>query len=273
LELARVLSCEEKGDWKCACSSCALHRYLHHDDLLVLGKRSFSAEISACSSAFLQNQDNVNTKLLLYRSFRKLMLRFSPVLMEDDPKLAKTASIIRSLDEGLNELMEITPNKSEKPVTEKLCGSLIKNALTLESEGLSNSIPIAQIRSASSWCFLAPSGKHKTLILENADNMREEARNSLLKLLEEPPKTVSIVMTAKRREAIMPTILSRLRPYRFLKRNEESEKEIIRRVFQVKHDTGCGLSEYLDSFLPQSTEKLYPLAAWFIVSLARITSV
>jgi len=271
LELARVLSCEEtknnmRGDWKCTCSSCDRHRFLQHEDLLSIGNRSFAAEIAACNKTFLKNTENQNGKLLFYRSIRKLMLRFSPVLMEDDPKLGKFASVLQSLDESLNDFL-LNSNTMERSALEKLCNSLIKNALTLESEGISNAVPIAQIRKASYWCRLAPNGRRKTLIIENAQSMRDEARNSLLKLLEEPPPSVCIVLTAERREAIMPTILSRLRPYRFLKRSEESEKSVIRRVFQ---EEGNNLSEYLDSFMPQSTEKLYPLAAWFIVSLARL---
>jgi len=274
LELARVLSCEQSqikqlGDWKCACPSCERHRILFHDDLLALGSRSFSAEIAACSSAFLRNPQSPSSKHLFFRSIRKLQLRFSPVLMEDDPKYGKISGLLQNLDEGLNEFWDKIETMEEN-AREKLCASIEKNALSLESDGLSSNIPIGQIRKASWWCRLAPNGKRKTLIIENAENMRDEARNSLLKLLEEPPSTVSIVLTAKRREAIMPTILSRLRPYRFLKRDGESEKEVIRRIFL---DNGESISGYLDSFMPQSAEKLYPLAAWFIVSLARIVSV
>ncbi|MCL2229770.1 MAG: DNA polymerase III [Treponema sp.] len=271
LELARVLSCEEpqpnlRGSWKCACASCEQHRFLRHDDLLAIGNRSFAAEIAACNKTLLKNTENQNVKLLFYRSIRKLMLRFSPVLMEDDPKLAKSAQLLQSVDEGLNDFLSNT-SSMEKAAYEKNLNSLVKNALALENDGIASAVPIAQIRKASYWCRLAPNGKRKTLIIENAESMRDEARNSLLKLLEEPPPSVCIVLTAKRREVIMPTILSRLRPYRFLKRSEQSEKDVIRRVFQ---DEGNNLSEYMDSFLPQSTEKLYPLAAWFIVSLARI---
>jgi DNA polymerase-3 subunit gamma/tau len=65
----------------------------------------------------------------------------------------------------------------------------------------------------------------------------------------------------------MPTLLSRLRPYRFLKRGEEKEAEVIRRVFRDTRE--AGLASYLDSFLPRSNEKLYPQAAFFIAFLAR----
>ena len=278
LELARVLSCEKGGEWKCSCPSCERHRYLQHDDLLVLGPRSFQAEISASLSAFLRSPDVSSVKLLFYRALRKLQIRFSPVLMEDDPKVGKIASVLQSLDEGLGNFLRMNTQTAEKAALEKLCAALVKDALTLESEGQGGAIPVGRIRRACYWCRIAPNGKRKTLIIENAENMREEARNSLLKLLEEPPDTICIVLTAQRREAIMATILSRLRPYRFLKRSAESEKEVIRRVFQdtVKEKTAAGgsvLSAYLDSFLARGTEKMYPLAAWFVVSLARSASV
>jgi len=286
LELARVLSCEkprmeQRAVWKCSCSSCERHRLLAHEDLLVLGKRSFASEIEACKHAFLRNPSNQNAKLLFFRSIRKLMIRFSPALMEDDPKFSKISSTLHSLDEKLNDFWDII--KTDESSAEKInagnldekCASLIKDSLSLENEGISANIPIGHIRSASYWCRLAPNGKQKTLIIENAENMRDEARNSLLKLLEEPPLTLNIVLTTQRKEVIIPTILSRLRPYRFLKRSQEGEKEIIRRVFQESNlpDTGeQSLNAYLDSFIPQSTEKMYPLAAWFIVSIAHEVS-
>ncbi|MCL2186274.1 MAG: DNA polymerase III [Treponema sp.] len=280
LELARALSCEadsqtEFASWTCSCSSCKRHRYLQHDDLLVMGNRSFIAEITASSSAFLRNPIPINSKLLFFRSLRKMQYRFSPVFMEDEPNVKKLSSVLLSFDEGLSELLNIDTASCEKNAIEKLCKSLIDTANTLEKEGkLNSTIPINHIRSASRWCMLAPNGKRKTLIIENAENMRDDARNSLLKLLEEPPSSVTIVLTAQRREAIIPTILSRLRPYRFLKRSEASEKEVIRRVFQgnvdeIQDKDGSLISAYLESFASNNSEKLYPLAAWFLVSLAR----
>jgi len=280
LELARVLSCGGDASWKCACPACEKHRYLQHEDLLLLGYRSFSAEIAACRSAFLRNPASSGTKILFIRSLRKLQIRFSPVLMEDDPKLSKLSSVLQSLEEGLSDFWLSGANETGKKSVEEQCDALVETAQKLIDEGIGATIPIDHIRKAAYWCRLSPSGKRKTLIIENAENMREEARNSLLKLLEEPPADVSIVLTTQRREAIMPTILSRLRPYRFLKRSEQGEKEVIRRVFQdVVKEEGAPdasategrslVSAYLESFVTAGTDKLYPLAAWFIASLAR----
>ncbi|MDR2964345.1 MAG: DNA polymerase III [Treponema sp.] len=268
LELARVLSCEQDASWKCKCFSCERHRYLQSDDLLVLGKKNFSAEIAACCSVFLQNP-LPGTKLLFFRSLRKLQIRFSPFVAENDPKISKISSQLQSLDEKLNDFYSIDP-AVESPAVEKLCNALVKEAAVIEEDGISSNIPIGHIRQASYWCRLAPAGKRKILIIENADNMRDEAHNSLLKLLEEPPREVNIVLAAQRKESIIPTILSRLRPYRFLNRSPEGEKEVLRRVFQSPNFTTDNtmhsslISRYFDSFLPASAEKMYPLAQWFI---------
>ena len=279
LELARVLSCEGDGSWNCSCPSCARHRYLLHSDLLILGPRPFSAEIAAARSAFLREPASPAAKILFIRSLRKLQARFSPVLLEDDPKLGKLGPLLQSLEEGLESFEKIRETGEDggkaggSGALEKTIDALVNDALKLESEGISDLIPIARIRRAAWWSRLAPNGKRKTLLIENAGSMREEARNSLLKLLEEPPDTVTIVLTAPRREALLPTVLSRLRPYRFLKRERMREQEVIRRVFRDNFDGGDSpsgiISAYLDTFLPQPEEKLRPLAAYFIASAAR----
>jgi len=282
-ETARVLSCENGASWKCSCSSCERHRYLRNDDLLILGKKQFASEINACCSVFLRNMTSNGAKLLFYRALRKLQIRFSPVLTEDDPKAGKLSSLLQSFDEKLNEFLSAKAEAENSAAAEKLCNSIVKDALSLDEEGISDFVPVSQIRRSSYWCRLAPNGKRKTLVIENAGNMRDESRNSLLKLLEEPPSNVSIILTTHRRDAVIPTILSRLRPYRFLKRSAEGEREVLRRVFQlqknfetdeVKSDEASKslISGYLDSFHVRSEEKLYPLAAYLTVSFARIAS-
>jgi DNA polymerase-3 subunit gamma/tau len=269
LELARVLSCRTDASWKCSCPACARHRYLQHTDLLIMGFRPFQAEIAAARSSFLRDP-SPSAKTLFIRSMRKLLVRFSPVLMEDDPKLGKISSVLRSIEEEMNEF------EVADAAPEKLSGSLVEAAGKLIKEGMGENIPVGHVRRAAYWCRLAPNGKRKMLLIESAERMKDEARNSLLKLLEEPPQTVNIVLTTPRREAIMPTILSRLRPYRFLKRSAESEKDVIRRVFRGTVDgieasakSGSLISAYLDSFLSGGEEKLYPVAVYFIASLAQ----
>ena len=277
LELGRVLSCENSAAWNCPCTACARHRLLLHPDLLCFGGRPFSAEIAAASNVLLReyanghNPDSGSAGILFVRSVRKLLQRFSPVLWEDEPKFSKLSALAVSLEDDLDELNSFSrPEEIPEDSAGKLISSIMKDAFKLESEGIPDQIPIAWIRRASWWSRLAPSGKEKLLLIENADRMQESARNSMLKLLEEPPETVKIVLTTCRPKAMLPTVLSRLRPYRFLQRSQNTENEIIRRVFHFERspDSADSISAWIDSFLPVSGEKLRNLAAYFSASAA-----
>jgi DNA polymerase-3 subunit gamma/tau len=263
LELARVLSCEagkgKRGAWNCQCPSCAKQRYLAHGDLLLMGSRPFSAEIFASAAAWERGSVAGGNKppMLFIRALRGLLLRFNPALWEDDPKASKLAPLVEALDSGVDELMRTAS------YSVKLRDSLVKDALKLEAEGISAAIAAAQVRNAAWWCRTAPIGLHKTLVIENAEKMQDAARNSLLKLLEEPPDGLTIILTSTRSAALLQTIRSRLRPYHFVRRSAASEAEIERRVF---HDAGARartLTLYLDSFLPLSRGKLRTLAQDF----------
>ena len=51
--------------------------------------------------------------------------------------------------------------------------------------------------------------QNKIYILQNFDDATEEAQNKLLKVLEEPPKNVFFLLSAKSEERVLPTIKSR----------------------------------------------------------------
>jgi DNA polymerase-3 subunit gamma/tau len=208
--------------------------------------------------------------MLFIRSVRKLLMRFNPVLWEDEPKAGKISPLVNSLEEDLDDLAFLF-DKSQSPVdagsVTKLTEEITKGAFKLQSEGMSETIPIGQIRRVAFWSRLAPASGGKCLVIENAHRMQEEARNSLLKLLEEPPARLTVVLTAPRPLSLIPTILSRLRPYVFYSRSAEAEQEVIRRVFKVDSYKG-GIGPYLDSFLPVTSDALEALAAFFAASVA-----
>uniref|UniRef100_A0A7C3IJH0 DNA polymerase III n=1 Tax=Gracilinema caldarium TaxID=215591 RepID=A0A7C3IJH0_9SPIR len=269
LELGRGLSCLTPGaPWNCTCPECAKHRQLQHPDLLLLGSRTFSAEIAASSAAYLREPESA-AKLLFFRSLRKLLNRFTPQLWEgEEARLAKLAPLITQCNELIDELSLSQIDETER---EKLAANLVKNAFQLEREGISDTIPIFQIRRAAYWARLAPSGKRKLLIIENADRMQDGARNALLKILEEPPETAQIVLCTAKKSALLPTIRSRLRPYSFEQRSLQSEQDVIRRVFRdtrpIEAGSGPILQHYLESFLPIPPEQIAKTAELFISAL------
>ena len=62
---------------------------------------------------------------------------------------------------------------------------------------------------------LAPhEGRHKVYLILNAEYLSVEAANSLLKVLEEPPPQVVLILTVADANMLLPTIVSRCQPVR-----------------------------------------------------------
>ena len=169
----------------------------------------------------------------------------------------------------IDEELEILDFPHELPEVEKVkksCEKLVELCKKLETSFLYDSIPIAQIRNVSSWARLKSVEGKKTIIIENADRMLESVRNALLKILEEPPADTMFILTTSRRNAVMPTILSRVRTYSFTERDVSQQQEVIKRVF---HDESfCGsINDFLLTFLPVKPDFLLEKAKFFVSSI------
>lgn len=268
LETARVLSCQAapRGAWQCECPSCRRHKMLVAQNMMLIGSKDCTPEIVASKKTFLNavlnNTSYVKaTRYLFIRSVRKLTARFNPVIMEGDDKISKVAALLSAIDEKL-ELIDFSHEIPEEKKLEKLVNDIEKDCVKLESEFLPDSIPVRQIRNASGWAHIKSQDGKKTLIIENADKMLESVRNALLKILEEPPEDVVFILTATRRNAVMPTILSRVRTYQFDLRSVQQERDVISRVF---HDSsfGGGIEAFFENFLPVAPETVRECAKEF----------
>ncbi|MFO7715941.1 DNA polymerase III subunit delta' [Desulfosarcina sp.] len=77
-------------------------------------------------------------------------------------------------------------------------------------------IRIAQIRALLQTLTLKPNeADRRVVILSEAQAMNPEAGNALLKVLEEPPDRTLLVLTARQRSDLLPTVVSRCRHIRF----------------------------------------------------------
>lgn len=258
LETARILSCtnKPKGSWTCECPSCLRHKALVSQNVMLLGPRDCTLEISACKKTFLisayKNDTHVPaTRYLFIRSVRKLTNRFNPILWQDSKELSKIAGFSSAIDELLE---EIDPIRELPPYEklEKLCEDILKQCIKLEEELMYDTIPILQIRNLSSWAHIGAADGMKVIIIEKADRMPEGVRNALLKILEEPPRNTVFILTTTRRSAVMPTILSRVRTYNFSERNIEQNTNIISRIFH--EETDSSIENYFQTFLPVSPD-------------------
>lgn len=71
-------------------------------------------------------------------------------------------------------------------------------------------------------------GKHKVVIIDDADRLNRTAQNALLKTLEEPNEKVILILVCQDEKKLLPTIISRCQKMRFgLVKDLEIEKIIL----------------------------------------------
>ncbi len=272
LELARVLDCEKTdADWSCNCRSCELHRQLVHQGLLMLGPRYFTREISATADVF-KRSSRLSSRYLFIRAVRKLTRRFDSIIWDGDrEKLRKAGEYLVEMEE----ILDIIQPGRPLPDAEKLdimIEKVVELSSVLSKYIPKGNIPVSQLRNAFTWAH--ETGNYsKVLLIENADTMQAASQNSLLKLLEEPPPNVYIILTSTRGEVLFPTILSRLRRYRFQERTGAEVKFILKRIFhedsENEHFNFSSFQEYFRLWAPIQPGILRSQAKNFLKNLAR----
>lgn len=101
-------------------------------------------------------------------------------------------------------------------------------------EPLGSTVKIDQIRLIKQMAYLRPmKGKKRIFIVKEAEKMNEEAGNSLLKILEEPPSFSHIFLITSNPFLILPTIKSRCQILNFSPISKgEIEKTLIEKGFE-----------------------------------------
>ncbi len=108
--------------------------------------------------------------------------------------------IVNDIDQTLNELIPTLPKHHTR---------VIKNQEKDEFQ-------LAQAQQAIKEAYIA-TNEIKYIIICGG-SFRNEAQNSLLKLLEEPPKNIVFIIITTSKSSLLPTILSRM-PYKYLKQH------------------------------------------------------
>jgi DNA polymerase-3 subunit gamma/tau len=264
LETARVLTCREgTAAWSCDCVSCRSQKELTHPHTVLLGSRYADVEIAACADALMRSRRPA-ALYLFFRAVRKLTRRFdAAILDQDDPRMKGAPEKVAGIEELLADVAIGTDLPTERALgawTEKVASAAAPLAAQLRGDG----ITVGQVRVLSSWAHLTASGSRKIAIIENADRMQDSARNALLKLLEEPPAAVHLILLATRRGAILPTILSRLRPYSFQQRTKEEEREVMGKIFRMEQPGADTLRGFFLGWKSVNPEVLAGLSERFL---------
>ena len=243
LELARVLSCGHGGEWGCKCSSCEQHRLLDAPTTVMLGNRYFLEEIEACADVLKRNRLTTG-QYQFVRSIRKLTRRFDQHIWEgQENKLKGISAEMEKIEEIIEMVLPGVDLPNPKKL-EKLLGDAGKISKKIAEYISGDNIPINHIRNITYWSHTTFNSPVKVIIIEGADSMGESSRNALLKIIEEPPSSVYFILISNRKNRIIPTILSRVRPYNFRTRSDYEDKNILKRIFKDDSEEYRNLRDY-----------------------------
>ncbi|HUA13393.1 MAG TPA: hypothetical protein VL989_02755 [Candidatus Sulfotelmatobacter sp.] len=133
---------------------------------------------------------------------------------------------------GIGDQRDLAASKLVKDLLQLTSLDNDPNVLILDS----TPIKIEDIRSLDKFLSLkvvSPNPINRAVLIKNAQSMRAEAQNALLKTLEEPPKGTVIVLSVDSELSLLPTVLSRLEKVSYLK---PSKDQLKRHFNQVRND-------------------------------------
>lgn len=134
--------------------------------------------------------------------------------------------------------------------------------------------------------FLPHKGSRRIFLIDHVDRANDQAANSLLKILEEPPPHLVLILTAENAYDLLPTIRSRATPFQFAPLSTEEMADFAgargldraeRRIALAAGSPGVAVSLDLDAYdrrravmlcLLQVASGTAPFAQWIPVSEA-----
>jgi DNA polymerase-3 subunit delta' len=93
--------------------------------------------------------------------------------------------------------------------------ALVPDPVRLKTPVARPMLRVGQLRAVQRAAYFHPMGRRRVFILDGADTMRWDVANVFLKILEEPPGSAILILTAPSPYALLPTIVSRCLQFHF----------------------------------------------------------
>jgi DNA polymerase-3 subunit delta' len=93
--------------------------------------------------------------------------------------------------------------------------ALVPDPVRLKAPVARPMLRIGQMRAVQRAAYFQPMGRRRVFIVDSAETMRGEVANAFLKILEEPPGSATLILTAPSPNMLLPTIVSRCLQFHF----------------------------------------------------------
>src|SRR6202795_3944698 len=105
--------------------------------------------------------------------------------------------------------------------------ALVPDPVRLKTPVARPMLRIGQLRAVQRAAYFQPMGRRRVFILDGAETMRWDVANVFLKILEEPPGSATLILTAPSPYALLPTIVSRCMQFHFAPLSQPEVENIL----------------------------------------------
>jgi DNA polymerase III subunit delta' len=106
--------------------------------------------------------------------------------------------------------------------------ALVPDPVRLKNPVARPMLRIGQLRAVQRAAYFQPMGRRRVFILDSAETMRWDVANVFLKILEEPPGTATLILTAPSPYSLLPTIVSRCLQFHFAPLAQSAVEQILK---------------------------------------------
>ncbi|HEY6266499.1 MAG TPA: hypothetical protein VIW93_16995 [Candidatus Acidoferrum sp.] len=106
--------------------------------------------------------------------------------------------------------------------------ALVPDPVRLKSPVARPMLRVGQLRAVQRAAYFQPMGRRRVFILDGAETMRWDVANVFLKILEEPPGSATLILTAPSPYSLLPTIVSRCLQFHFAPLPQAAVEKILK---------------------------------------------
>src|ERR1700747_2184189 len=106
--------------------------------------------------------------------------------------------------------------------------ALVPDPVRLKTPVTRPMLRVGQLRAVQRAAYFQPMGRRRVFILDGAETRRWDVANVFLKILEEPPGSATLILTAPSPHVLLPTIISRCLQFHFAPPPQAEVEEILK---------------------------------------------
>ena len=205
---------------------------LRSNSIIYLPFRELGGRIKTALELF-KTQKTRSARLFLIESVRLTLMQYHPSLsVSASSTSSQYFSLAGEIDEALLRA-EDNRDYSDKEINEivKSVERCLDPRFLYCGKKNPSAVSIDQIRAVQE--YFSQLGEEKVVVFENVEDATDGAKNSLLKMLEEPEEKSHMILLSSNPQKLLETILSRVRKFQFPPLGEKKTATLIKEKFGV----------------------------------------